>query len=153
MHSLSLYAQIPSSRHVQALNILAGLTGSQPRETYTYTQVLAPIRTATDSNTISKKSTATNQHQQQQQLNYVQLEAELPHSAFQSSSTTQTPDEPTNLQYTVTPQDTPEPETRNLILRCTVTEPQPLAAPAAKARFSDEAKYKLVVHFVVAQQH
>ncbi|KAF2150565.1 hypothetical protein K461DRAFT_269997 [Myriangium duriaei CBS 260.36] len=140
MHSLSLYAQIPSSRHTQALNILAGISGTQPRETYSHTLIYAPLRAATDPNVISKKSNAAGQ-QQQQQLSYVQLESEVTQADFGSNSGTV-------HDFTITTQDTPEPETRNLVLRRVTTEPEHLSQDDAKARFSQGSKYKFITDFV-----
>ncbi|GAM87229.1 hypothetical protein ANO11243_052510 [Dothideomycetidae sp. 11243] len=133
MHSLALYAQIPSSRHAQVLNILAGLTGTQPRETHVHTLIFAPLRTTSDTNVISKKTSAASQ--QNQQLSYIQLDSELSRTDFGHS----TSDEG---DFTVTTQDTPEPETRNLVLRHVSVEGTRLTRAEAKGRFGEEGKYK-----------
>lgn len=143
MHSLALYAQITNARHTQALNILAGMTGTQPRETYTYTRIVAPLRPVADTNQISKKIPAAAQ-QQQQQLSFMQLEADVTSSDFGAAAGS---DRLLDLQYQIITQDTPEPEVKNLILRRTTAEPQPLAAATASARFSDETKFKYVPVF------
>lgn len=138
MHSLSLYAQISSSRHVQALNILAGISGTQPREIYTHTLVFAPQRSTTDANTISKKNPGVDkQHPASTQLSYIHLEAPVPREAFGSTTVASGEQE-----FHAITQETPEPETKNLVLRRVVTEPLPFKLEEAKAKFGDGGKYK-----------
>lgn len=47
MHELSLYGQIPPSRHNQVLQILAGVAAMQPREVIERHLIYKPVRFAT----------------------------------------------------------------------------------------------------------
>ncbi len=58
MHEFSLYSQIPATRHGQVLQILAGVTASQPTATFEQTLIYQQARLA---ETGSKKAPAGRQ--------------------------------------------------------------------------------------------
>ncbi|KAF2220126.1 mediator complex, subunit Med18 [Elsinoe ampelina] len=80
MHSLTLYAPLPSARHAQALHILTGLSAAQPTETFSRVAIFAPVRAAVDTNLIAKKK--NNAAQQPGQLTLVQLVEGLSREGF-----------------------------------------------------------------------
>lgn len=86
MHELLLFGQIPSSRHNQLLNILAGLAAMQPQPLIEKHLVFKPNRKLTSAEDlpigaaqeVSKSQLKPLQAQAQGDLFYMQLLAEVP---------------------------------------------------------------------------
>ncbi|KAF4553299.1 Med18-like protein [Elsinoe fawcettii] len=154
MHILTLFSPVPSPRLSQTLNILAGLSATQPRETYQRIAIYAPLRPATDSNLISKKK--TNASQTPAQLSLVQLVHEVKREDFVKDAGRANGAkgdgediamDDTNggsvmgEAWTVRTQEIPEPETKNVVLRKVEEEE---ITGSEVGRFEDGEKFRFV---------
>ncbi|KAF2672868.1 hypothetical protein BT63DRAFT_138670 [Microthyrium microscopicum] len=91
MHELILYGQVPTKRYEQILNILAGMTGSQPQRRIERHVIYRPIRNPPkeDSKSLKDQSIATKSQKfdpKAKELYYVRLVKNLKQSDFGTSS-------------------------------------------------------------------
>lgn len=116
MHELLLYGQVPATRHEQVLEILTGIAAMQPRTLLERQFVYRPTRPAEDNKPNKKypnkpvKPQALIHHQLIEELGQGDFGKERPLSDFQGT-------EPRS--WTLKSQETPEPETKTLVLRLT----------------------------------
>ncbi|KAK5746467.1 hypothetical protein LTR17_000847 [Elasticomyces elasticus] len=106
MHELALYSQIPTTRHTQVLQILSGVTASQPTETLEQTLIYQQLRLP-DSGT-SKKAANRGTTAQPLRLTYHKLVRNL-----KEPSGDKTP-------WTFRSEDVPSPGVQNLIMRSVI---------------------------------
>lgn len=147
MHELSLFGQVPLVRHEQVLNILAGLAAMQPQTMYERHLIFQPIRSL-DQNRVNKKNPG--KPAQNASLAYVQLVKALSVDDFGKDSPLPTESMDTDQSdhgsgWTMRVQETPEPETKTLVLRkVTVSE----LTVGASQQYFDSAKHKWVNLFL-----
>jgi len=121
MHELLLYGQVPVTRHEQALKILAGVAAMQPRTFLQRQLIYKPSRPREEAKPNKKYP---NKLVKPQHSTYIQLTEELVEHDFgkqrplaaarDGDSTAQT-----SYPWIMKTQETPEPETKSLVLRQT----------------------------------
>lgn len=122
MHELLLYGQVPLERHEQALKILAGIAAMQPRTFFERHLIYKPMRSNED-NKPNKKF--PNKAIKPQTVIYQQLVRQLDETEFGKECPIlidpDTKDNSTQSAngWKIKNQETPEPETKTLILRQT----------------------------------
>ncbi|SMR64051.1 unnamed protein product [Zymoseptoria tritici ST99CH_3D1] len=119
MHELVSFSQLPALREAQVLNILAGVTGTQPVDICEQRLIFAQVKVPEVA--ISKKQAQTKQQpQQSKRPSYEQLVRSLQLS--QNKSTFTTPQESKSIPWHLRTEQTPSAST-------TATRPGQTAAP------------------------
>jgi mediator of RNA polymerase II transcription subunit 18 len=120
MHELLLYGQVPLERHDQVLKILAGIAAMQPQALFERHLIYRPMRSAQD-NKPNKKF--PNKPVKPQPVIFQHLVRQLDQSEFGKDSgillepeNNENASRPTHT-WRIKTQETPEPETKTLILR------------------------------------
>lgn len=119
MHELLLYGQVPAARHEQVLKILAGIAAMQPRIFHERQLVYKPLRPLEEAK-VNKKF--PNKPAKPQNLIYHRLVEQLTEDDFGKESplmirqSAKDTSEPTR-QWTIRVEETPEPETKTLVMR------------------------------------
>lgn len=120
MHELLLYGQVPLERHDQVLKILAGVAAMQPQTLFERHLIYRPLRSTQD-NKPNKKF--PNKPVKPQTLTFQHLVRQLDQSEFGTDSPVLLESEnnenasQTMYAWRLKTQETPEPETKTLVLR------------------------------------
>ena len=138
MHELSLYSQVPASRHTQVLQILTGIAAMQPQNVVERHFVFKPARVSAQRSQVGgsqaiQSQKSNTQAQAPKELFYMQLVCDVPQGDMNDSSHAagfngldsagdidverKEPSAPDNQHWSMQFHDIPEPGKRPVVAR------------------------------------